>query len=47
MTLEEFEEKVINYHNKAVDDEAGFERAAKASHKAELRKNKQKNKPGK
>ncbi|XP_065053020.1 condensin complex subunit 1-like isoform X1 [Rhopilema esculentum] len=46
VTLEEFEQKVINYHNKAVDDEAGFERAAKASHKAELRKNKQKNKPG-
>ena len=40
--VEEFEEKVIAYHNKAMDDEAGFQRAAKASQKAATRKNKQK-----
>ena len=42
MIVEEFEEKVIEYHNKAADDEAGFQRVAKASQKAAMRKNKQK-----
>ena len=40
--IEEFEEKLIACHNKAVDDEAGFQRVAKASQKAGARKSKQK-----
>ena len=40
--VEEFEEKVFECHNKAADDEAGFQRVAKASQKAAMRKNKQK-----
>ena len=44
--VEEFEEKVTVYHKKAVDDEAGFEHAAKASEKASTRKVKQKNDAG-
>jgi len=40
--VEEFEEKVFECHNKAADYEAGFQRVAKASQKAAMRKNKQK-----
>ena len=44
--MNEFEEKLTAHHNKAMDDEAGFERVAKASEKAAQR-NTQKNNAGK
>ena len=44
--MEEFEEKVTACHNKGADDAAGFERVAKASEKAAMRKSKQKTNAG-
>ena len=44
--VNEFEEKLTAHHNKAMDDEAGFERASKASEKAAQR-NAQKTNAGK
>eukprot|EP00794_Sanderia_malayensis_P003745 gene3745-4267_t len=40
--VEEFEQKVTNFHTKGVDDEEGMERAAKATEKANNNKNKTK-----